>query len=85
MTTCRKCGSPWRRLYSNEMIEAQDQGVQYKLMKQVICTKQECSYQWELSPIEITRHFFDMRKYQGASFEVANRELVELKRRGESS
>ena len=77
MTTCRKCGSPWRRLYSNDMIEDQDQAVQMTLAKQVICTKESCSFQWELSPVEIIIHFFDMRKAQGVSFEDADQELIE--------
>jgi len=75
MTKCPKCGSPWRRVHPNETLEGLDDKTQYLLARQVICTNQECSYQWALSPLDIILHFIDWRKKQGYTEQDAINEL----------
>ena len=81
MTKCPKCGSPWRRVHPNDKLEGLDDMSQYLLARQVICTKQDCSYAWQLSPMEIIKHYYDLMKEQGKTKEHAEKELFDEHRK----
>jgi len=81
MTNCPKCGSPWRRVHPNDTLEGLDDATQYLLARQVICTNQECSYQWALSPMEIINHYYDLMKTKGMTKEQAEKDLFDEHRK----
>ena len=79
---CSKCGADAHKVYDIKEIEEKykdDITMQVLLKRQYICSNIECSYQWEISIVELTRAFIEMRKDEGKSIKDISTELNTLK------
>ena len=77
---CPECGSDnWKRYYTNEELEKMDNMVSMQLMKQAICN--ECEHIWDLSIIEIVRHFAYIKKKEGKTDNEIIKEIQDGKER----
>lgn len=81
---CKECGSgKWSKIYSDEQLEGKNDVLQFALAKQVQCD--ECSYCWELSRVDIIRHFAWLQTEQGKSFDEIQADVTAAKEEGEKA
>ena len=79
---CPKCGFDAHKVYDvKEIMEKykDDKTMQVLLKRQYICSTIECSYQWEISILELTKAFIEMRKDEGKSVKDIATELNTVK------
>jgi len=79
---CKECGSSkWSKIYPDEQLEGKSEALQFALARQVQCN--ECSYCWEMSRVQIIRHFVWLQTSQGKTSEQILEEVTEVKKTAE--